>query len=143
MPVVGFNFDKMSIERISPIKAGISVKNDLSIKDVKKEEVNIGAKKESAIKFDFEFSSSYEPKIAKIILQGHILFMEDEKELKKILDDWKKKKDIDKKIASQIINMALIKSNIKALHLSQDMNLPPHIRLPTINPQSNAKDYIG
>ena len=143
MPVVGFNFDKLSIERLNPIKEGISVKNDLSIKNIEKEEVTIGTKKDTALKFSFEFLSSYEPKIAKIIINGHVLYMDNEKELKKLLDDWKKKKEIDKKIASQIINTALIKSNIKALHLSQDMNLPPHIRLPTINPQADTKDYIG
>jgi hypothetical protein len=143
MPIVGFNFDKLSVERLNPIKGNVSVKNDLSIKNIEKEEVMIGSKKDTAIKFSFEFSSIYEPKIANIFVKGHILYMDNEKELKKILDDWKKKKDIDKKIASQVINTALIKSNIKVLHLSQDMNLPPHIRLPTINPQSTPKDYIG
>lgn len=143
MPIVGFNFDKLSIERLNPVKAGVSIKNDLSIKNITKEEINIGDKKDSAIKFDFEFSSNYEPKIATISVKGHVLYMDEEKEIKKILNEWKKNKDLDKKIASQVINMALIKSNIKVLHLTQEMNLPPHIRLPTVSPQSSPKDYIG
>ena len=143
MSVVGFNFDKMLIERTNPIKGNLSVKNDMVIKEVREEEVFIGSKKEKALKFIFEFSSKYEPDVAQIILIGHVLYMADSKETKDIMNKWKKEKDMPQKVAAQVLNTALIKSNIKALHLSQDMNLPPHIRLPTISPKSSARDYIG
>jgi len=143
MAIVGFNFEKMTVERLNPIKGNLSVKNDMSIKSIEEEGVLIGERGEKALKFTFEFSAKYEPDVGHIILIGHVLYMDDPKEMKKIITKWKKDKDMPQKVASQVLNTALIRSNIKALHLAQDMNLPPHIRLPTISPKSSAKDYIG
>lgn len=144
MPIVGFNFDKILVEKLNPIEGQVKVKRDLLIKDIKKQELSLGSKKkEELLKFDFEFSVKYEPKIGNIIIDGHILFIDEPSELKKIFDSWKKNKDLAPNLMALLLNTALIRCNIKALSLIQDINLPPHIQLPTINPKSRASDYIG
>jgi len=144
MPIVGFNFDKVLVEKLSPIEGQVKVKRDLLIKDIKKQELSLGSKKkEELLKFDFEFSVKYEPKIGNIMIDGHILFIDEPSELKKIFDSWKKNKDLAPNLMALLLNTALMRCNIKALSMIQDVGLPPHLQLPTINPKSRASDYIG
>ena len=143
MAIVGFNFDKILIEKTNPIKGKVQVKNNMAITDVEKQELIFGKKKEEIIKFSFEFSSKYDPEIGLISIKGHILFLQEPAEIKKIMNDWKKKKIIPQSIMAHLLNTVLMRCNIKALIFSQEVNLPPHIRLPTISPKSKASDYIG
>jgi hypothetical protein len=144
MPIVGFNFDRILVEKLSPIEGQIKVKRDLLIKDIKKQELSLSSKKkEELLKCDFEFSIKYEPKIGNITIDGNILFMEEPSELKKVFDNWKKTKELPPQLMTLLLNTALMRCNLKALSLIQDVNLPPHLQLPTINPKSKASDYIG
>ncbi|MDD5253723.1 MAG: hypothetical protein PHG05_01285 [Candidatus Nanoarchaeia archaeon] len=142
MAIVGFNFDKILVERKKPLKGELKVKNNLDIKSIKEEEMDLGLK-QKIIRFEFEFNSKYEPGIADIEILGHILYADSEDKVKKILDDWKKKKDIEIQLKTRLINIALAKSNIKALTLTQDVNLPPHIKLPVVAPKMDKSNYIG
>ena len=58
--------------------------------------------------------------------------MDDSKKVKQILDDWKKDKRLPKDIMTGILNTILNRSNVQALILSQDVNLPPPIQLPKV-----------
>ncbi len=143
MPIVGFNFDKISVEKMNPIRGKVQVKNDMSIKDVEKQELILGRKKEDVLKFTFEFSSKYEPKIGLISIRGHILFMEEPAEVKKIMEGWKNKKNLPQSLMTMLLNTVLVRCNVKTLVLAHEVNLPPHIRLPTISPKSQASEYVG
>jgi hypothetical protein len=53
------------------------------------------------------------------------------KDVKSVLKDWKEKKvsdDFKIKLFNQILN----KCNLKALQLEDELNIPPHFRLPTL-----------
>lgn len=143
MAIVGFNFDKILVEKTNPIKGKVQVKNNMAIKDVEKQELIFGKKKDEVLKFSFEFSSKYDPNIGLISIKGHILFLQEPAEIKKIMSSWKKNKTIPQDIMTHLLNTVLVRCNIKALIFSQEVNLPPHIRLPTISPKSKASEYIG
>lgn len=144
MPIVGFNFDRISIEKSNDIGGQVRVERGLSIKEISKQEYALSPKKkEELLKFDFEFTVKYEPKAGSIQITGHVLFMEEPPEVKKIFDNWKKNKKLNPQITALILNAALIRCNLKALSLVQDVGLPPHVQLPTISPKSKASDYIG
>ena len=57
--------------------------------------------------------------------------------IKEYLSSWEKDKSIPTDIMSQILNTILFKCNVKALNLSQEVNLPPHIQLPRVKPNKN------
>lgn len=146
MPFIGFNFDRIeAFKDISEIKGNINVKHNLNILDVKKEEVNVD-KKQEVLKFIFEFKLIYEPKIGGINLVGNMMFIDDQKKMKDILQDWKKDKKLPNEIMQGLFNTILAKANIKALSLSQDVNLPPHLPLPKLEQtktQNKYNEYIG
>ncbi|MBU2639438.1 MAG: hypothetical protein KKG75_01885 [Nanoarchaeota archaeon] len=148
MPIVGFNFDKTLAERTGKVQKGMRAAHNIIINSIEKEDLNMGkTTKKAGLKFSFEYEVKYEPKIGNISILGHILYLEDEKKINEILAKWKKSKTIEPELTMQLINTAIVKSTIKALSLSQDVNLPPHLPIPTIQPKTIASDktneYIG
>lgn len=144
MPIVGFNFDKILAEKKAPISKELRIKPNVSIQDIKVEELNFGGiEKQKLLKVLFEFLAEYNPQIGTIQIQGHILYAGIKNEVEEISKSWKKDKKIDDKILLQFINTILMRCNIKALSLAQDVNLPPQLRLPTVTKKVDPKDYIG
>lgn len=144
MPFIGFNFDKIEASKeVDEIKGNINVKHSLNIIDIKQQELTLD-KKQEVLKFIFKFTLNYEPKIGSINLIGSMLYTEDQKKMKDILQDWKKDKKIPQDIMQGLFNTILTKANIKALNLAQDVNLPPHLPLPKLEAKSkNYNEYIG
>ena len=136
MTTLGFNFNEIRVSRKEGVKGKINIKNNVAVKDIKEHNLNLGDESQSAVKFVFEFSSKYEPDFGEIILMGAVLFMEASDKIKKILDDWKKEKKVPKDIMTNILNMVLTRCNIEALILSQKVNLPPPIPLPSVKPEA-------
>lgn len=132
MAIVGFNLEKISVERKAPIKGQVNIKTDLKIIDIK-EEKNIPefAKNNLALKFEFEFDIKYEPKFAIIHFAGHVLYVEGEEGVKKILSEWKNKK-IEEELRLRISQMIWVKCNVKAFLLEEEIGLPIHIPLPRL-----------
>ncbi len=135
MTIIGFNFKEISVARKEGIKGKINIKNNVAISDVKEQDLNLGDKKQSALRFVFEFSSVYEPDFGTISLIGDLIFMESSAKTKEIIDEWKKNKRVSKDIMAGILNSVLTKCNIEALILSQAVNLPPPIPLPSVQQQ--------
>ena len=76
MAIVGFDFTKINIEKKSSAKGNIKINNNVSIKDVKEQELNLGTLKQKALKFSFAFNTKYEPGLADMNLEGFVLFIE-------------------------------------------------------------------
>jgi len=151
MPIVGFNFDKFHVERKKQLEAPIKIDTGMKIVDVKKEELDLsGDKKQTILKFDYEFSVKYDPKQAEILIEGHLVLLESKEKLDAILKEWVKSKKFDKEITQLVMNNVLLRCNIKALLLGQELGLPPHIRMPMVQPApqkddatKKAEEYIG
>jgi len=138
MTIIGFNFKEIKASKKDGVKGQINIKNNVVIKDVKEESLSLGDKSQSALRFVFEFSSKYDPDLGEIILVGDLVFMESAAKTKEILDGWKKSKKVPKDVMAGILNTVLTKCNIEALILSQRVNLPPPIPLPSVK-QEEAK----
>jgi hypothetical protein len=138
MAIVGFNFTRMQTERLMPLEGKISINNNVSIKDISRMDLTLGSSKEPALRFLFEFTSEYEPKIGNITLNGDVTYLADEKRVQEILKDWKKDKRINKDLMTTILNHVLTKCNVQALLLSKEVNLPPPIPLPKLKPEGKA-----
>lgn len=150
MPIIGFNINRINASKDKDITGQLEIKSDLKVTKVSEEKVFL-EKEKSALKFNFDFIVNYEPKYASIVLSGDILFLEDEGKARSIVEKWKKDKKLEPELAERLFNNILLKCNIKTLGLTQDLNLPPHIRLPIIVSQQKnieeSKDkkdnYIG
>ncbi|MBS3106188.1 hypothetical protein J4419_00815 [Candidatus Woesearchaeota archaeon] len=132
MTIVGFNFTKINVERKSSASGKINVSSNVAIKDVVETDLAIGASKQKAVRFVFEFTTTFEPKVGNILLGGEVLFLQEAKSIEKVLDDWKKSKKVEKDVMTAVLNNVLAKCNVEALILSQDVNLPSPLPLPKV-----------
>lgn len=138
MTIIGFNFTKMSAERKPATNTGkINISNNVSITNVEEKELAFGKSKQKAIIFTFRFASRYDPAIGSIELIGDMTYVAEPAKVSEIANNWKKDKKLPKEIMTSIINTALSKSNIQALILSRDINLPPPIPLPKVKQQAS------
>lgn len=134
MRIIGFNFTKISIEKFSDKSEKLNIKTNIDIADINSINNDILNTKNSLMVVKFLYSVDYEPSFAKIDLSGTILFELDEKKTKNILEKWKDKQ-IPEDFKLALFNLILRKSNVKALQLEDDMNLPLHISLPSLQPK--------
>ena len=134
MKVVGFNFTRISIERLEGSKESkekVSINTNIDIPEISEVKSDILLNSEEGfIGAKFNYGVNYDPKMAKVILEGKILISLDKNSMKEILDSWK-----DKKLPSDfklfLFNVVLKKSTLKALQLEEELNLPLHMPLPS------------
>jgi len=136
MTVIGFSFTKMSVEKDNPVKGKVNINNNVGIKNVEETKLNLNPDKK-ALKLDFEFTSTYEPNIGKIYLTGEVIYLIDKSKADDVIKNWKKNKKLEKDIMTNVLNNVLTKCNVKALVLSDYMNLPPPIPLPKVGDKGN------
>jgi len=132
MPVVGFNFTKLSAERGRITRGKISINNNIGIIDVKEATPLVGGKQKGVI-FVISFETEYKPNIGKIGLEGEALFIGKAEKVDEIMNEWKKNKKIPSDIAKGVIAFSLNKCNVEALLLSKELGLPAPIPLPRID----------
>ena len=132
MTIVSFNFTKIEAEKKESGKGKININNNVTIENVEEKNLSLGNQKQKVVSFIFEFTSKYTPNAGNIKLVGNVLYMEDSKKVKEIIDGWKKDKKLPKDIMTKILNVILNKSNVQALILSDHVNLPPPIPLPKV-----------
>jgi len=138
MRIVGFNFNKINIEKFSDKLEKLNIKTNIDISDIKSIDNNLLQTKDSLIGVKFIYTVNYEPSFAKIELAGTILFELEEKIAKEILKNWKEK-TIPEDFKLILFNSILRKSNVKSLQLEDDMNLPLHISLPSLRKTENKE----
>ena len=139
MTIVGFNFTSMNAEKKEALKGKVNINNNVAIKDVNEKDLALGNNKQKSLKFEFEFTSKYDPNIGHISFLGEILFIEEAKKIKEILDGWKKDKKLPKEITSKVLNTILGKCNVQALILSEQLNLPAPIPMPKVQVEQEQK----
>jgi hypothetical protein len=131
MTVIGFSFTKMNVEKFTPVKGKISINNNVGVTSVEETKLDINTDKKP-LKLVFEFTSTYDPGVAKILLAGEVIYLAPKEKAEEALKNWKKNKKLDKDIMANVLNNVLAKCNVEALILSKDMNLPPPMPMPKV-----------
>lgn len=146
MPVVGFTVKHMAAKRIGDYQGPAGVNNNAKLLDVNETELTALGKKGLSVSFEFKSDYVTEKKVpfAEITIAGDVLIMADNTaELAKM---WKKDKKLPEDLNLQAVNSVLRKCMIKALTLSEDLNLPPPVPLPFASKkeeQVQDSRYIG
>lgn len=139
MAIIGSNLKEIEAKRFEvkgDVKGG-PVQNNVNITNIEERDLNIENLKKG-IAFEFEFKSDYTlekpsgKKLGYLKLVGEILFVDKEKEMDKILKEWKKTKKVDNSVMQQILNVALDNSQIEAISISRKVMLPSPIPLPRL-----------
>lgn len=125
--LVRFEYNKISVEKFEENSTDLKITPNLNISSIEK--IKLSEKKEF-IKITFDFNIEYS-NLGKIELKGKMFLDADDKSKTEIVDGWKNKK-IDTKYNMLILNAIMQKATVKAIELADSMNLPLHIKLPTL-----------
>jgi hypothetical protein len=133
MRVAGFNFKKISVEKLAEKANELKINTKIDILDIQSIKSDFIKTKDELLGVDFSYIVDYEPGFAKIEFKGSIVVSLDFREGKDVLRRWKDKK-MSNEFQVNLFNIILRKSNIKALELEDEMNLPLHIPFPSLKP---------
>lgn len=139
MKIVGFNFDKINIEKFSSKFENLKINTKMDIPDIAEVKSDFFKSKEELLGIKFSFDLEYEPKVAKIGLAGTILLSLEPKIAKEVLKQWKDKK-VPEDFRLSIFNIILKKATMRALRLEEEMNLPLHIQLPSLRGEKTDQE---
>ena len=149
MSIIGFNFEKISVERKKVPQGEIKISNNVRLTDVREEKINVG-EAHKALKVGFEYKLEYGSDTGNLMLTGNVIYLDDKKKQDSIIEAWNAKKPLDTKFSLSITNTVLAKCNIKAIELCSEVNLPTHIAMPVAKPkgaktakESKESSYIG
>ena len=148
MSVVSFSFDKIVVERKKALEVPLKAKTSIKVTDIKEEELTLaGGRKDLLLRFLFEYFVDYQTNQASVLLGGNVLYSGKREDLEKVVKEWKKTKKFSPQVSKDVLNHVFMRCNIKALSFEQEVNIPPHIVLPHLQPaqgkKNKAEDYIG
>ena len=132
MRVIGFNFTKISIERLTDAgpEGELKISTQMDVPEIKELKSDVLKTKEEILAAKFTYEVDYTPNFAKIKFEGKILLALEPKIAKDVLKQWKKK-EMPEDFRILLFNVILKKSSIKALDLEEELNLPLHIPMPS------------
>lgn len=131
MKLVGFNFDKIHVEKTLSEYEGLKINTKMDVLEIKEVKPDSFKVKEDLLGIRFSFGLDYDPNVAKIELTGTLLLSLESKIAKEVLKNWKDKQ-IPEDFRIGVFNIILKKSTLKALQLEEEMNLPLHMQLPSL-----------
>lgn len=134
MRVIGFNFDKISAEKLKDKTEKLNIKTNIDVSEINRIESDILKSKEDLIQAKFSYTVTYEPGYANIDLKGKVLLSLEEKQAKEVLKEWKKKQ-MPEEFRVFLFNVIMRKASLRSIHLEDELNLPIHIPLPFLNPK--------
>ena len=137
MKLAGFNFNKISIEKLSDKIEGLKINTNIDISEINPVKAGLFKTKEEFISIKFIYKVDYSPEIAKMALEGNIILAVESKIAKEVLKQWKSKK-IPEDFRLSVFNVILKKSSLKALQLEDELNLPLHLPLPTVRKEDQV-----
>lgn len=132
MAIIGFSFNKFDCERKGAAKGGLEINHSLKVDNITKTPLTVGGSKTDVVKIDFSFDILYGSSVGKISISGDVIYTD----TPEIVDETVKMWEADKKLASQVSEhvhkFIYNKAIIKALDLSDALNMPAPIPLPKV-----------
>ncbi len=147
--LVGINFDRLIAERRAQKIDKISINNNIRVLNVQESGV-VTKQSDKAIDIQFEFSAKFEPNVGQILITGTAIYVLPKKKTIQVLKEWKKNKKLPDDIVAEVLTALLARANVEAILLAKEVNLPPTIPMPKVEPpRKKSKDknkdnsYIG
>jgi len=141
MRVIGFNFTKISIEKLkesTELSEQLKVNTQIDVPELTEVKTHVLKTKEELVGAKFMYGVNYEPGFAKVKLEGRILIAVEPKLAKEIFKQWKKKK-MPEDFRLLLFNVILKKSSLKALYLEEELNLPLHMPMPSFKKEKKEE----
>jgi hypothetical protein len=142
MGIVGFSFTKMLAEKHAPVKGKVTINNNVTVTTIEDAAVSI-AQGKRGLRVKFIFESKFEPAIGQLHFEGEVILLEEVKVAEDVLQHWAKEHALPKEMFGGVLNHILDHSNIEALIMAREINLPSPIPLPKASFQLPPKAAVA
>ena len=132
MAVIGFNFNKFDCERKKAPKGGIEINHSLKVDNIEKTSIDVGGSKKEVLRVDFSFDILYGEGAGKISIAGDVLYTDTPEIIDETVKMWESDQKLTTQISEQVHKFIYNKAIIKALDLSDSLNLPAPVPLPKV-----------
>lgn len=143
MPIIGMNVNSIEAIKKGKVERGLKVNNQTSITDVT--EQKLAGLGKNGLRIMFEYKTTYtvnNADVALIRMTGEVMYVGED--IENIKNSWNTNKKLPENIDVQVINHILRKGVTKSLALSEELQLPPPIKLPFASPKkADENKYIG
>jgi hypothetical protein len=146
MTIIGYQITSMNAERKNLQSKRIDIGSTPKIIAVEEKEIKM-AEKQQALGIGFEFLTVYKAEgneMGEIKIVGELLYTE--KNLKKVLDFWKKKNRLPDEADIEVKNFLFRKCLTLGIFISENLQLPPPVMFPVLVQRKEKEDetrYIG
>lgn len=138
MKILNINFTAIKAEKKGVPKGKLNVNNNIKLENIQR--ANIGLQKDRvALKFDFKFTTKFDPDIATMELKGELMALGEKEQAETILEEWKESKKVKKQDLTNLLNNIMNKCSLEVILLSRELDLPSPIPLPRIKQGKQSK----
>lgn len=128
---MGLIYTKIYAEKLSNDFSNLKIETSLDITKIDELKNSNNQTKNRFLYIEFDYKINYGPKVAKIHFLGNLTISLDKEKAESLLKDWKNEKKIHP-LKLIIFNIILSKANIKAIQLEDELNIPPHFKMPSL-----------
>ncbi|GAB6135132.1 hypothetical protein [Thermococcus henrietii] len=133
MPVLGYNITKVEMEKNAQnVPPGeIEVKISPRVRELRLGEIRTPTGKVNGIEVLFTYEVSYNPQIAKAVVEGALMYLPPQKEkIDEILNTWEDEKKVDSLLFVEVVNFLSIELTPMLAVIAKEMRLPYHVPIP-------------
>jgi hypothetical protein len=124
--ILGLRYNKINVSRNPNFNGKINLKQNVKINLIEK----LKDFKEEGLKVEYTFEVSY-GELGQVLIEGVLFVSTDLKTQKNILKNFEDKK-INNPENIALMNIIVKKTSIKAIELENELSLPIHIKLPSL-----------
>ena len=139
MPIIRHEMYKLHCEIKERLPTKMNVKNNISITDCKKDDTIKAGDSASTFVIDYTFTTDYAEGKGLIETKGKIFYLADSETAKELETMWEEKKMLTERVMLEAGNFGLLKSQMQAVLLANEMGIQSPVRMPLMEPKPEEK----
>ena len=130
MPIIRHKYTTLSGVWDKPFTGNLKINSGINFVDLR-EEPSISGESGTGYTIVYEFTTKYGDDAATIKIAGELLYAAPKDEAKELADHWKEKKLLPEKTVLQVGNYCLLRAQMQAIAIANDLGLQSPVQLPT------------
>ena len=137
MPIIRHTTRLLNAEVREKLPLKLHVKNDITIRSVERTE---GRSSDESVTFhmSYEFKATYNETVAEITIQGETVYVTSSETAEEIEKSWEERKALPEKVMLEVGNFCLMKAQMQAVMLANELDIQSPVRLPQIEPRKKG-----